>query len=178
MTSNKELSLKHKVSRIVKSDSLTEWYDIPCYPDYSITKNMRVRKLMNKGTSYAKYKTLTKTHGVFGKLVFVNLMGVKEWVLVSELYQLTFGETPEVSRCRFIKLNSGEGRVPFNRFTAYNLILRFMKEVHIRITPNSSGVYETTPTMEEKGMIACKDCGHIQAIEIRICKNCNEFITI
>lgn len=141
-----------------------EWYDIPNHPGYQMTQDKRIRMFNSIG--------ICRKVRSDKQYVFIN----KEYKLLYQLYISTFGQLPIPANS--IRYVSEEGRAPFDRYRVYNHILRFMPDVQIAITPDATGKYETSPGMRERGMIACDCCGHIQATEIKICKECNQFITI
>lgn len=143
------------------------WRDIPGIPNYQISSNLNVRVKM-KSAIGTYYKSVYEV----SSRVNIRQDGQRRYVGVLELYRKTF--PPKIT----IKYQSGEGRKKLDRFRVYKHILRFMPEVQIPITPNSEGKFETTQSMKEKGMLVCDSCGHIQLIEVVMCKECNELITI
>ncbi len=77
----------------------------------------------------------------------------------------------------YITMNQMRCKEPLTRERAINFILQNFPEIQIHLMPNAQGKYETGLGMVERGMIVCEECGRIQAIEFKICNNCNQYIT-
>lgn len=146
------------------------WKKIPRHPGYWMSRDKQVGKLVGNSA----YRPLVVRKIKDNKFVKIVHGQKKYWEDIEYLYSLVF---PIEKKKYTIKHQSGEGRKKLDRLRVYSLILRFMPDVQIPVTPNGHGKFETSPSMKEKGMLACDVCGHIQAVELKQCKECENFIT-
>ena len=80
------------------------------------------------------------------------------------------------SGVRTTTMNLNGCKEPLTRTKAINMILRYMPDVQVPLTKNAHDKYETSNGMRDAGMVVCEDCGHIQAVEIKLCVNCRDYI--
>jgi ribosomal protein L32 len=113
-------------------------------------------------------------HVLNGQKYFVfKAKGKQKRVYYDELFR----KIRKDNQVRIIKRGEFEGRMPFTRARVIDFLLKHNPEVHIPMTQLKDGNYHISEDMKAMGMVVCHDCGHIQATEIRVCKNCNTYIT-
>lgn len=171
---------------MISKEKLIGYTPIPDFDGYYFDKEMNPCVVIVSKGMVPHIKRLHVYNSNNPNIAYVEMRKLKgenrERVYINNL--LGLGTTPSVSKnhkpkyTKIISLNQMRNRTPLTRTKIINYLLMERPTIQIPLTPNKEGLFETGRGMKEIGMHVCCSCGNIQPLEFKLCKHCNNFITI